>query len=502
MIILRVLILLFFFYSITYSFQNSYQDYETRLRKTIDLVFDFNFKEAESELTKLSNLDKTDGRPLLYISLIYVWKFIGDKNQSDFKNFENYSNQTIQLAESQIKNNPNDYNSYFVLSSIYGYRAMMFFMNRNYMSGIWAAKKSMSWTNELIEKNSKYYDAYLWRGLFNFSLYQVPSGFKSVLSMFGLKGDIKQGFNDLRKVVNHGDLAKVEAKYFLSQFYSSMLVDNKKAYELLNQLVIDYPNNVLFVYSAAIELMKLHKLNQAKQLLQSILSRNTVEISAIKDLTQFLLGDCAFYSLDVENAVEYYTRFLNSYKDNQYKPTANFRIGISYYFLGDKNKAKAFLSKSLTISSRIEEDKFHQRYAKLMVENNAETLFKIFEGWNYLRAGKFKQAISSFDSILNSDLNHDIKVVTRYLRGLSYYKLEDFQNARNDLKECLKYDTNNETWAKAFSYLYLARIEFILKNFQLAENYLSKLMDLEGFDFENSVKAQAKNLQSRIQNNF
>jgi len=497
----KVVFLLFIFLSNVFS--QSSNDYEIDLKQSLDLVFNFNFKEAENHLSTLSKLKTDDARPLLYLSNIYVWKYIGDKQKADFEKFENLSKQTIERAEARLKVDKNDRWAYFSLSSIYGYRALMFFMNRQYIDGLWAAKKSISWTDDLIELDPKFYDGYLWRGIFYFTLHQVPSSVKGILSIAGLKGDIKQGLKDIQLVANRGNLAKVEAMYFLSQFYSGSLNDNQKAFDLLKELSGRYPNNKLFVYSAAVELIKLHKIDEAKNYLQKIINNNSTEISAIKELSYFLLGDCNFYQNDFSEAVSFYNLFFNKYDQSQYKPTAHFRAGVSYYFLNNLEKAKANFERSISINSKISEDQFHQRYAKKILSSNFDsTILKIFYTWNFVRSGQFNSAIKQFDEILSSKIDDDKKIVATYLKGLSYFKLNDSSNAKKVLKEATLINSKNELWAKAFAYLYLARIEFNSKNFTSAENYISKIMELEDFDFETSVKSQAKNLLERIKYNF
>ncbi len=500
---LILIIALTLLHSSIFSFQNQDNNYELRLRKAIELVFNFQFKEAEQKLLELSEINKSDSRPFLYLSNIYVWKFIGDQQKSDFEKFENFSKQTIQRAENILKTNRDDLWSFYSLSSIYGYRSLMYFMNRDYLDGLWSVKKSISWTDDLIKKNPNFYDGYLWRGIIYFSLHQVPSAFRSFLSIVGLEGDIKQGLKDIQLVSKKGDLAKVEANYFLSQFYSSSLNDNQKAYELLRDLSSKYPDNELFVYSTAVELIKLHRIDEAKTHLFRIVKNNSVEIKAIKELSYFLLGDCFFYQNEFKDAITYYEIFLNQYKQNQYKPTACFRAGLSFYFIDDNKKATYYLEKCTSINSKVSEDKFYQRYAKKILNSNFDQkILKIFLAWNYLRSGKFELAISRFDEILNSNKNNDLKIVLRYLIGLSYYKMNDTTNSKKNFNEVIRMNSKDELWAKAFAYLYLARLEFSSRNYQASDNYITKILDMDNFDFENSVKSQAKNLRERIKNNF
>ncbi|MEJ5304403.1 MAG: tetratricopeptide repeat protein [Ignavibacteria bacterium] len=496
-------LLLLFLILISSVFAQNSNDYEKKLKQSLDLVFNFKFNEAENHLSNLSRLRTDDARPLLYLSNIYVWRFIGDKRKSDFEKFENLSKETIERAESILNKNKDDRWAYFCLSSIYGYRALMFFMDRQYIDGLWAAKKSISWTDDLIELDPAFYDGYLWRGLFSFSLNQVPSSLRGLLSIVGLKGDVRQGLKDIQLVATRGNFARVEAMYFLSQFYSASLNDNQKAFNLLKELASKYPDNELFVYSAAVELIKLHRIDEAKNYLQKIISNNSVEISAVKDLSYFLIGDCNFYQNNFSEAISNYNIFIQKYEQDQYKPTAYFRTALSYYFLNNRGLSKINFEKAISVNSKISEDKFHQRMAKKIINSNFdETILKIFYAWNFLRSGQFSSAINQFDEILKDNIDDNKRIIALYLKGLSYYKLNDTVNARRFLRDVVKINSNEELWAKAFALLYLARLEFNSKNYTTADNYISKILEFDDFDFESSVKSQAKNLRERINNNF
>lgn len=490
----------FFFLTFLHSpgFQSNKNNYETQLTNAMELVFNFKFEKAESLLLQLSKENRIDPKPLLYISNIYVWKFIGDNNQNDFKKFETYSNETIERAKSTLKKDEKNYSALFTLSSIYGYRSIMFLMNKDYLDGLWSAKTSLSYADELIKKNPFFIDAYLWKGIFLAAISQIPETVKKILDVVGIEGDLSKGIEDLELVSKNGNFAKVEADYFLSQIYSLFLGENQKAYDLLKRLVNRFPDNSLFKYSFAVESMKLNRLEEAENNLIELIKSNSFQITAIRDLTFFLLGDCNFYQNEYSDAISYYEKFLITYKKNQYKPTASFRCGLSYMLSGDFEKGKKFLSKSLSIKSKIEEDKFYQRFASKILKNGVDEITQsIFISWNLIRDGNFNQAISRLNTL--SNLDQDNISIVLYLKGLASYRNQSYREAKELFLQVIQVNTKNELWTKGFSYLYLGRIEIKNNNIQSAIRYLEKIDDLENFDFQQSIKYQAKNLMNYLQ---
>lgn len=495
---LLTLIFLLLTYSHSYTFQSDKNDYESQLSNAIELVFNFKFEKAESILLQLANENPKDARPLLYISNIYVWKFIGDNNQSDFKKFEFYSNETIDRAKSTLKKDDKNYSALFTLSSIYGYRSIMFLMNKNYFDGLWSAKTSLSYTDELIKKNPFFIDAYLWKGIFLASISQVPKTVKTILDIVGIEGNLTNGIKDLELVSNNGNLAKIEADYFLSQIYSSFLGKNELAYDLLKKLVEKFPYNSLFRYSLAVESMKLGRLDEAETNLRTLIKNNSFQINALQNFTFFLLGDCNFYKNEYSDAVSYYEKFLSSNKKDPYKATASFRCGLSYLLSGDVEKGKSFLDECLTFNSKNEEDKFYQRFASRILKNGLdETTKTIFVSWNMIRDGNYNQAISRLSNF--SNLNDDYKAIVLYLKGLSLYKSQALKEAKETFLQVLQINTKQEQWTKGFSYLYLGRIEIKNNNTRSALKYLEKIDELENMDFQQSIKYQAKNLINYLQ---
>ncbi len=479
------------------GFQPSKNNYETQLLNAMEFVFNFKFEKAESLLLQLSKENQNDPRPLLYISNIYVWKFIGDNNQNDFRKFEFYSNETIERAKSKLKKDDKNYSALFTLSSIYGYRSIMFLMNKKYFDGLWSARTSLSYTDELIKKNPFFIDAYLWKGIFLASISQVPKTVQDILDIVGIESNLTNGIKDLELVSKNGNLAKIEADYFLSQIYSLFLGENELAYNLLKKLVEKFPDNSLFRYSLAVESMKLGRLGEAETNLKTLIKNNSFQIKSLQNLTFFLLGDCNFYQNKYLDAVDYYEKFLSSYKKDSYIATASFRCGLSYLLSGDVEYGKKFLKECLTFKSNNEEDKFYQRFASKILKNGLDEITKtIFVSWNMIRDGNYNQAISRLKNL--SSLDDDYKAIVFYLKGLALYKNQALKEAKETFLQVLQINTKQELWTKGFSYLYLGRIETKNNDTKSALRYLEKIDKLENMDFQQSIKYQAKNLINYI----
>lgn len=469
-------------------------NFEKRLLKAVDLLMNFEFDKAEQELSRLREENRGDLRPQLFISNIYVWKYIGDKGSVDLEIFNNISSEVIEKAKKRIDENGNDYNAYFILANAYGYRAVMDFMTRSYFNGVLSASKSLSWSEKLISKKPDYYDAYLWRGLFNFGLSQVPSTVRKLLKTLSLSGNIKQGVSDLRLVSEKGVFTKAEAMYFLSQFYSSFLFENEGAIELLKALNQKYPNNELFSYSLAVEFLKSDSPSEAVRILDPIVSDKNISIRSVKNFSIFLLGDSYFYQNDFQKAKNLYKKFIELEEQKSYKVTASFRLGVCEYFSNNIEVSKNIFTRNAQIKASIDEDKLYKKLSGMIVERSFDTnLVKIFRAYNLIKSGKFSEAQNELLKIRQLSSKTHLEIINFYL-ALSYYKMKKFDEAKKLLDELIKISDEKNFWIKGFAYFYLGLIELKRNQKNLALKYWNELQKLSDFEYENYLKNVTRNL--------
>jgi len=492
-ILLIILLNLFGAFDKIYS-QSNTSSFETKLANAIDLLYNFEFEKAEIALNKLRIENKHDLKPELFTLKLYVWKYVGDRSQDDFEKFKTLFDEILDKAKKRIHTNEKDYDAYYILATIYGYRSIMDLMTRNYLNGVFSANKSLSWAEKLISKKSDYYDAYLWRGIFNFLLTQVPSTVRTVLSTLGLSGNLKQGINDLKLVTERGTYSKIEAMYFLSQFYSSFLLENLKAKDLLIDLYQKYPDNELFSYSLAAEFLKADLPNEAAKILEQLVSNKKFKIQSLKNFSLFILGDSYYYQNEFLKAKYYYKKFIELEEQKNYKTTANFRLGVSEFFTANVEASKKIFAMNSNQKVTIDEDKLYKKFsANVILKSYDTSLVKIFRTYNLIKSGKYLKALEELNELQQLNLKEHSNLI-KYYSALSNYKLNRLNEAKKHFIELIKINETHDLWINGFSYLYLGVIELKSGNTTSAKKYWKELQELKGFEFENYLKSVARNL--------
>ena len=160
--------------------QNSkpFLQFEKQLLQGLDAAFKFDFEKSEKIFNSL--IEKYPDAPAGYHfkSIPYLWKYLDNKNDSDYVSFINLSDSTIKKANDLLESDSVDTFLYYILGSSYSYRAVAFTRQESYLDAVLATKKSFSYLNNTVLIDSTYYDAYMGLGLFNFMICSDSACFK------------------------------------------------------------------------------------------------------------------------------------------------------------------------------------------------------------------------------------------------------------------------------------------------------------------------------------
>jgi tetratricopeptide (TPR) repeat protein len=489
-------ILFFLNFNTNYS---AADEYRQKLVEGVTQTFNFQFDNAERIFKELMKNNESDARSYVYMANIYVIQYLSDKRKSDFYQFEYYSEQAIKNAENSLKKNANDKDALYSLASINGYRTLVFLLTKKYIEGVWAAKKCLDYTNDLLEIDKNYIDAYLWKGLFDFALSQIPSSAKHVLKIVGIEGNFTDGIKGLRRTSENGILTSTEAKYFLSQIYSAYVNDNKTAEDLLQFLVEEFPKNILFKYSLASVKIKLRKIKEADELLNDILLNANTKFQNVVNLTYFLKGDCAYYQNHFNQAKPYYLRFIQKNSEENYKPTACFRLALSYELTGQKETAKGFFQMALDTKGETEDDIYSNRLANEYLKNgiSSEEAQIILVG-NYFQNNKFDLMVSSFDNLLKANASPEATQFMNFYFGKSNLEMNKLEEANKYFSKVSNDNGFRESWLIPYSKYYLGLINYKMGRKKETLERLNAAEKQSNYDFEKQLKAWVLSLKEII----
>ena len=178
------------------------------------------------------------------------------------------------------------------------------------------------------------------------SLYAIigtlPSGYKWLASLLGLKGSIVEGVALLRKFSYSNDpWAKLYSNesafiYPFILFY----IENKRdeAVAFAQQRKLDLVNNHLLCYMAANLAINNKQTALAGQIMQN---RNMSPEYLKLSVWDFEMGFVKLYHLELPEAIKYLEQFQKDFKVNFYRKDANLKLSYAYYLQSNMDKAMA-----------------------------------------------------------------------------------------------------------------------------------------------------------------
>jgi predicted Zn-dependent protease len=471
------------------------------VKKGLENCYNFQWTSAENIFLNLQKKYPDNPAGYHYQSEIYLWYYLGTKNNEDLKSFTHYSDLAIQKCENELDKNSDNSEILYLLGMNYTFRAIAFTKAESYLDAAWAAKKSESNLSECLELNDKKYDAYLGLGLYNFAVAQIPKAFSWVLSIAGFSGDEETGFRYLKLASEKGDIARVEAKYFYSQLLSEVITDYKTADFYLKDLSKKYPANLLFNYSLASNLIKQKRLTDAKNILQKILSSNDKKFIQLISFSNFLMGDVYFKQNDFPKAINYYNNFLSATPDKDYTGIANYRAAICLEFIDKHNDALQKFNKSGQGNMDIDDDIYAKRRGKILsgrkIFDEELTLIKLS---NLIEQGNFKTAVDSIKSFLQNVNNENLKSESYFYLADAEFQLGNYNEAVSSANQSLKLNCGDEKWIHPFAAYTAARSLNKLGKLDEAKKFIEKAEDFSDYDYKNKLENLLKVLHRETNN--
>ena len=241
----------------------------------------------------------------------------------------------------------------------------------------WDFKKA----NSLIKDNRKIYPNFtpnnMVLGPIQVVIGTIPSGYKWITSLLGMKGSINQGMQEMRAFMNSSDtnarLFNNEAIFYYC--YLMFYIENKhdEVFKLIQTRKLDVANNHLFAYLAANLGINSKQTDYAAQVIQN---RNPSADYITTTAWDFEMGYVKLHKLQLDEAIPYFQNFIRNFKGNFYVKDVLQKMSWIYYLKGNKTEAERY--RLLTIkngNTDSDADKKANRDAKKNVWPN-ETLLR------------------------------------------------------------------------------------------------------------------------------
>ena len=178
----------------------------------------------------------------------------------------------------------------------------------------------------------------------------IPSGYRWITSLFGMKGSISEGMGMMRNFVNSNDPT---AKLFLPEatFYYCYLmfyIENKpeEVLSFIKSKKLDVVNNHLYTYMAANLGINSKQTDYAKKVIEE---RNMSTDYMATSAWDFEMGYVKLHQLKLDDAIVFFKNFIHTFKGNFYVKDVLQKLSWAYYLKG--NQAEAEKYRLLTLKS-------------------------------------------------------------------------------------------------------------------------------------------------------
>jgi len=478
--------------SITFSQQLT----DKQIQVGLDKIYNFNWDDGFKAFNSIIKNNPEDPRGYHYKSIIFLWYFLGNLNETNLDSFYYFSDKSLELANQKL-NQKITAELKYLIGAIYYNKSIAEARGGNFLQALWTSNQMKSNLEEAVKIKPDLYDAFLGLGLYNFALSQIPSTLEWAANLVGITANKELGLEYVNKSVKKGKFSKIDAHYYLSQIYSRVIVDHPAAKELLNKLVKRYPKNLLFNFSLAWVEYELDDFKNAEKHLRFVINADDDLYPFVVSNSNYLLGNVFFARNQFDSAKVYYQKYLDLSINDDYKGYTNFQIGLCYEISGDRKEAVNFYEKSSDGNSDIEEDLYAERKGGEFHERRLSSYeIQLIKFSNLIKQNKLSIAKDSLEKFVKqTDFTNELMAEAKlYLSKISY-KQRKYQESLNYAVDCIHTEIENERWVHAYAYYIGAMNSFQLKKFTESKLFLLQIEELDDFDFRNSLENKVYSLQ-------
>jgi tetratricopeptide (TPR) repeat protein len=380
------------------------------------------------------------------------------------------------------------------------------YMAGNYLKAASEAKEGSENLKFIVEKNSKYYDAYLGLGVYNYALSFIPRKLQWLTSMLGFSGDRDEGKRMLMLASDNGTYTSSEAKMYLI-----LLLWREENYPLaenyMSQLNGKYPQSPAVWMVQGLLYSQQDKMSDAIAAYEKALEYNKGKDSEIIFRTAYgSLGTAYFRTNNFEMASEYGKKYMSYTTKDDFINNRLHSIGVSLELLGRRSEAMSYYNQARTdIREENQWEKFWLRKLRYRQSNPVSQIDSLLIIADNNRAvGKLEESISEYNKLYETfyqSSNDDIKVQINHGFAQVQFRKKDYNKAIEIFTRNLTLSPAEEKWLVPEAYFQIGRCYMRLGDKNKAVEFFDKAeaIDYE-YDFKDALDNKIKNELSRKQN--
>jgi tetratricopeptide (TPR) repeat protein len=225
--------------------------FEDKLENGIQAFYQTQWDSASVIFNELKQDKPDDPRAYFFSSMIPFWEyFFIDQSPESASAFLSTSELAINITEKKLESSPSDTTLVTMLSGLHGYRSLVAAGEKQYRIAIRSGMTGFSYTRRLLAINDDRPDAKIGRGMFYYMIGSVPRELRWMTNMFGLRGDIEMGLNEIKTAAESDSYVSTDAKMILTYLYKKE-ERYQEALEYISDLTNLFPENSIFHFNKA-----------------------------------------------------------------------------------------------------------------------------------------------------------------------------------------------------------------------------------------------------------
>lgn len=414
------------------------------------------------------------------------------ESKNKYEDFVEQQQTRIKLVEKFSENAP--YRN-FLIAEIHLHTA---FIKLKYGHEVKGANEIIK-AYRILTKNAHQFPTFLPQqkslGILHIVIGSMPKKYQWITNIFGIRGNIKQGIQELENVVRNDKIFSVEAELF-QYILSTYIVSNlgEKSNEL-NSFIQKNPKNLAITFIGTSLLIKLGKSEVAFNLIKT--RPNTSEYLSIPFFNYFL-GEIYLQKGKYSDAKSAYQDFIKTHHGFNFIKDAHYKIYLCNNLSNDSKFDPKILNNVIKYGETIVEPdkmalKSTQQILKFRVQLNAteKSLKKVQLA---TEGGYYQEGLSILAKMDESTMT-DIKIRVEkiYREARIFHLMGNSDAALTRYQKVIALSVNQPTWSFApRSCLYLGNLFQAENNKTKAIYFYKKSLEYEDYEGSNSVEIKAQ----------
>ncbi len=338
------------------------------IREGQQAMYSCDYSDADRKFDALIRLYPEHPAGYMYKAACTWWRCLRNTTSKELQSqFLQYSEAGILRGEALVRQNPKDFYAQMFLAGVYANQTRFYVtITHSTLAAMRAGMKGDKCNRNALALHPECIDCQIGTGSRDYAPEVLPSLFRRVARLMGIRGDKVKSLENLELAAEKGEFAQTEAKIVLLGIYYNEKWFNK--YEsLLLQLISQYTSNHVFYMWLANFYLEQHRLHDGINCFSSFLeksSRNSV-FHLAQEYAFLEKGRLELEKRNLKEAVFSFSEGIKVGSNNeQYLAQAHMLKGFALDLLSQRKSAIHEYQTVLTLPDVEESHKSASRFTK------------------------------------------------------------------------------------------------------------------------------------------